>query len=150
MSVSSPGAVCCRSRRRLDWSCCRQSFRSGESQSAGQQRFLQRGWWKYNTVLSRRVLVLFTFVKQPRGFSDMSDILNSLCPVQQPSSFAQARRIIKSDGIGLRGLNKGLTSTLGRHGVFNMIYFGFYFNVKDAIPTSPVICHHNLISHFDL
>uniref|UniRef100_A0A3Q2NNT6 Mitochondrial 2-oxodicarboxylate carrier n=1 Tax=Fundulus heteroclitus TaxID=8078 RepID=A0A3Q2NNT6_FUNHE len=55
----------------------------------------------------------------------------------QPSAFAQARRIMKSDGFGLRGLNKGLTSTLGRHGVFNMIYFGFYFNVKDAIPTSP-------------
>uniref|UniRef100_A0A668AMJ1 Mitochondrial 2-oxodicarboxylate carrier n=1 Tax=Myripristis murdjan TaxID=586833 RepID=A0A668AMJ1_9TELE len=56
---------------------------------------------------------------------------------EQPSSFAQARRIIKTDGFGLRGLNKGLTSTLGRHGVFNMIYFGFYFNVKDAFPTSP-------------
>uniref|UniRef100_A0A3B5KGH7 Mitochondrial 2-oxodicarboxylate carrier n=1 Tax=Takifugu rubripes TaxID=31033 RepID=A0A3B5KGH7_TAKRU len=55
----------------------------------------------------------------------------------QPSSFAQARRIIKMDGFGRKGLNKGLTSTLGRHGVFNMIYFGFYFNVKDAIPTSP-------------
>uniref|UniRef100_A0A3Q3KTQ7 Mitochondrial 2-oxodicarboxylate carrier n=1 Tax=Mastacembelus armatus TaxID=205130 RepID=A0A3Q3KTQ7_9TELE len=55
---------------------------------------------------------------------------------EQPSSFAQARLIIKSDGFGLKGLNKGLTSTLGRHGVFNMIYFGFYFNVKDAIPTS--------------
>lgn len=58
--------------------------------------------------------------------------------LQQPSSFAQARRIIKTDGFGLKGLNKGLTSTLGRHGVFNMIYFGFYFNVKDAIPTSSV------------
>ncbi|XP_016140355.1 mitochondrial 2-oxodicarboxylate carrier isoform X2 [Sinocyclocheilus grahami] len=54
----------------------------------------------------------------------------------QPSSFAQARTIINTDGFGLRGLNKGLTSTLGRHGVFNMIYFGFYFNVKDAIPAS--------------
>uniref|UniRef100_A0AAY5KVW4 Mitochondrial 2-oxodicarboxylate carrier n=1 Tax=Esox lucius TaxID=8010 RepID=A0AAY5KVW4_ESOLU len=52
----------------------------------------------------------------------------------QPSTFAQARNIINADGFGLRGLNKGLTSTLGRHGVFNMIYFGFYFNVKDAIP----------------
>lgn len=61
----------------------------------------------------------------------------SLAP-QQPSSFAQARLIINSDGFGARGLNKGLTSTLGRHGVFNMIYFGFYFNVKDAIPSSPV------------
>lgn len=53
-----------------------------------------------------------------------------------PSTFAQARLIINSDGFGLRGLNKGLTSTLGRHGIFNMIYFGFYFNVKDAIPAS--------------
>lgn len=67
-------------------------------------------------------------------------LFNSPSSIQQPSSFAQARRIIKSDGFGRRGLNKGLTSTLGRHGVFNMIYFGFYFNVKDAIPTSPVIC----------
>ncbi|CAL8298939.1 unnamed protein product [Arctogadus glacialis] len=55
---------------------------------------------------------------------------------EQPSSFGQARRIINADGFGLRGLNKGLTSTLGRHGVFNMIYFGFYFNVKDGIPSS--------------
>ncbi|XP_072545687.1 mitochondrial 2-oxodicarboxylate carrier isoform X2 [Salminus brasiliensis] len=54
----------------------------------------------------------------------------------QPSTFSQARMIINADGFGLRGLNKGLTSTLGRHGVFNMIYFGFYFNVKDAIPAS--------------
>ncbi|XP_054894113.1 mitochondrial 2-oxodicarboxylate carrier [Poeciliopsis prolifica] len=56
---------------------------------------------------------------------------------EQPSAFAQTRRIIKSGGFGSRGLNKGLTSTLGRHGVFNMIYFGFYFNVKDAIPANP-------------
>ncbi|MBN3311928.1 ODC protein, partial [Atractosteus spatula] len=54
----------------------------------------------------------------------------------QPSTFAQARYIISANGFGLKGLNKGLTSTLGRHGVFNMIYFGFYFNVKDMIPAS--------------
>ncbi|XP_060735940.1 mitochondrial 2-oxodicarboxylate carrier isoform X1 [Tachysurus vachellii] len=54
----------------------------------------------------------------------------------QPSTFSQARMIINSDGFGLRGLNKGLTSTLGRHGIFNMIYFGFYFNVKDNLPAS--------------
>ncbi|TWW71809.1 Mitochondrial 2-oxodicarboxylate carrier [Takifugu flavidus] len=65
---------------------------------------------------------------------------------EQPSSFAQARRIIKTDGFGRKGLNKGLTSTLGRHGVFNMIYFGFYFNVKDAIPTSPVT-HPHFLAH---
>lgn len=55
---------------------------------------------------------------------------------QQPSSFAYARDIIKTQGLGLRGLNKGLTATLGRHGVFNMIYFGFYFNVKNIIPAN--------------
>uniref|UniRef100_UPI00398E3F79 mitochondrial 2-oxodicarboxylate carrier isoform X3 n=1 Tax=Pristiophorus japonicus TaxID=55135 RepID=UPI00398E3F79 len=56
--------------------------------------------------------------------------------LQQPSTFAYAREIIRSQGFGLRGLNKGLTATLGRHGVFNMIYFGFYFNVKNIIPVN--------------
>uniref|UniRef100_A0A8C2GSP8 Mitochondrial 2-oxodicarboxylate carrier n=1 Tax=Cyprinus carpio TaxID=7962 RepID=A0A8C2GSP8_CYPCA len=55
----------------------------------------------------------------------------------QPSTFAQARMIINTDGFSLRGLNKGLTSTLVRHGIFSMIYFGFYFSIKDAIPASP-------------
>ncbi|XP_067894428.1 mitochondrial 2-oxodicarboxylate carrier isoform X2 [Heterodontus francisci] len=55
---------------------------------------------------------------------------------QQPSTFAYAREIIRSQGFGLRGLNRGLTATLGRHGVFNMIYFGFYFNVKNIIPVN--------------
>ncbi|XP_078089307.1 mitochondrial 2-oxodicarboxylate carrier [Mustelus asterias] len=55
---------------------------------------------------------------------------------EQPSTFAYAREIIRYQGFGLRGLNKGLTATLGRHGVFNMIYFGFYFNVKNIIPVN--------------
>ncbi|XP_041122029.1 mitochondrial 2-oxodicarboxylate carrier [Polyodon spathula] len=54
---------------------------------------------------------------------------------EQPSTFGQARHIISTNGFGLQGLNKGLTSTLGRHGVFNMIYFGFYFNVKNMFPS---------------
>ncbi|XP_039597013.1 mitochondrial 2-oxodicarboxylate carrier [Polypterus senegalus] len=53
---------------------------------------------------------------------------------EQPSTFNQARQIVQANGFGLQGLNKGLTSTLGRHGVFNMIYFGFYFNVKNIFP----------------
>ncbi|XP_032645875.1 mitochondrial 2-oxodicarboxylate carrier isoform X5 [Chelonoidis abingdonii] len=56
--------------------------------------------------------------------------------VKQPSTFVQARRIITTEGLGFRGLNKGLTATLGRHGVFNMVYFGFYFNVKNVIPVN--------------
>jgi len=49
-----------------------------------------------------------------------------------------ARHIIKKEGLGLGGLNKGFTATLGRHGVFNMVYFGFYFNVKNIIPVNKV------------
>jgi solute carrier family 25 2-oxodicarboxylate transporter 21 len=49
-----------------------------------------------------------------------------------------ARQIIKKEGLGLRGLNKGLTATLGRHGAFNMVYFGFYHNVKNIIPVNKV------------
>ncbi|CAN7998940.1 unnamed protein product [Ixodes hexagonus] len=53
---------------------------------------------------------------------------------RQPSTFAVARSIYREAGFGLRGLNLGLTSTLGRNGVFNMVYFGFYFTVKDKLP----------------
>ncbi len=41
---------------------------------------------------------------------------------------------MRTDGFGLKGLNKGLTATLGRHGVFNMVYFSFYHNVKGMMP----------------
>lgn len=58
--------------------------------------------------------------------------------LQQGSTIATAREIIRKDGFGRQGLNKGLTSTLGRHGVFNMIYFGFYHNVRDLIPQAEV------------
>ncbi|XP_070179782.1 mitochondrial 2-oxodicarboxylate carrier-like [Littorina saxatilis] len=53
---------------------------------------------------------------------------------QQKSTFQTAREIVAADGLGLKGLNKGLSSTLGRHGVFNMIYFSFYHNVKGIVP----------------
>lgn len=54
----------------------------------------------------------------------------------QKSTFAMAREILKEGGFGDRGLNKALTSTLFRHGIFNMVYFSFYHNVKDIIPKS--------------
>jgi solute carrier family 25 2-oxodicarboxylate transporter 21 len=38
----------------------------------------------------------------------------------------------------MEGLNKGLTATFGRHGVFNMIYFGFYHSFKGYIPEAQV------------
>ncbi|XP_041616026.1 mitochondrial 2-oxodicarboxylate carrier isoform X6 [Vulpes lagopus] len=55
---------------------------------------------------------------------------------EQPSTMSYARHIIKTEGLGLQGLNKGFTATLGRHGVFNMVYFGFYYNVKNIIPVN--------------
>lgn len=51
-----------------------------------------------------------------------------------PSTFAVTRQIIKESGIGSRGLNRGLTATIGRNGVFNMIYFGFYHSAKNIVP----------------
>ncbi|ETE61548.1 Mitochondrial 2-oxodicarboxylate carrier, partial [Ophiophagus hannah] len=58
---------------------------------------------------------------------------------EQPSTFAKAHQIIQANGWGLSGLNKGLSATLGRHGVFNMVYFGFYFNVKNIIPANKLL-----------
>lgn len=60
---------------------------------------------------------------------------------EAPTTFSVARKIIEKDGFGLRGLNKGLTATIGRNGVFNMIYFGFYHSVKDHFPAYEV-CHN--------
>lgn len=53
------------------------------------------------------------------------------------------RHIVRTGGIGLRGLNKGLTATIGRNGTFNMIYFGFYHSVKDVVPAYEVSIAHN-------
>ncbi|XP_052768864.1 mitochondrial 2-oxodicarboxylate carrier-like [Mya arenaria] len=53
---------------------------------------------------------------------------------EQKSTYATAREILRKHGFGSQGLGKGMTSTLGRHGVFNMVYFGFYHNIKGIIP----------------
>ena len=58
---------------------------------------------------------------------------------KRPSTYATAREIVRKDGFGLNGLNKGLTATFGRHGVFNMVYFSFYHNVKGLVPAPEVI-----------
>ncbi|XP_031841058.1 mitochondrial 2-oxodicarboxylate carrier isoform X1 [Nomia melanderi] len=43
-----------------------------------------------------------------------------------PSTFAVTRRILAQQGFGLNGLNRGLTATIMRNGVFNTFYFGIY------------------------
>ena len=58
---------------------------------------------------------------------------------QQKSTISTLREILRNDGV--KGLTKGLTSTLGRHGVWNMVYFGVYHNVKAVLP-SPEVCNY--------
>ncbi|XP_045164759.1 mitochondrial 2-oxodicarboxylate carrier-like [Mercenaria mercenaria] len=53
---------------------------------------------------------------------------------EQKSTYATAREILREHGFSSQGFGKGLTATLGRHGVFNMVYFGFYHNIKGMIP----------------
>ncbi|VDM41775.1 unnamed protein product, partial [Toxocara canis] len=52
----------------------------------------------------------------------------------QRSIAAIARDIIRTEGIGINWLYFGLTATLARHGTWNMIYFGLYYNMKPWIP----------------
>ncbi|XP_013192314.1 mitochondrial 2-oxodicarboxylate carrier [Amyelois transitella] len=53
-----------------------------------------------------------------------------------PSTWSVTRKIVRENGLGSRGLNKGLTATIARNGVFNMVYFGFYHSVKGIVPES--------------
>ncbi|KAK0085735.1 hypothetical protein PV325_004520 [Microctonus aethiopoides] len=55
---------------------------------------------------------------------------------KSPSTFAVTREIIKKNGLGLNGINKGLSATILRNGIFNSFYFGFYHSVKGFIPTN--------------
>ncbi|XP_023246548.1 mitochondrial 2-oxodicarboxylate carrier [Copidosoma floridanum] len=54
-----------------------------------------------------------------------------------PSTMAITKEIIRKHGFGLNGLNKGLTATLLRNGIFNGFYFGFYHSVKSSVPSNP-------------
>lgn len=51
-----------------------------------------------------------------------------------PSTWEVTRRIVQENGLGFRGLNKGVTATIARNGCFNMVYFGFYHSVKGLLP----------------
>uniref|UniRef100_A0A1B6DNX9 Mitochondrial 2-oxodicarboxylate carrier n=2 Tax=Clastoptera arizonana TaxID=38151 RepID=A0A1B6DNX9_9HEMI len=51
-----------------------------------------------------------------------------------PSTWAVTKEIVKTNGLGSRGLNKGVTATIARNGLFNGVYFGFYHSVKGFLP----------------
>lgn len=60
-----------------------------------------------------------------------------------PGPWAVARTIIAKDG--LIGLNKGVTATIGRNGVFNMVYFGLFHTVNTGyLSPRPVAWQNNL------
>ncbi|XP_037293409.1 mitochondrial 2-oxodicarboxylate carrier [Manduca sexta] len=59
---------------------------------------------------------------------------NKALASQVPSTWSVTRQIVREHGLGSRGLNKGLTATIARNGVFNMVYFGFYHSVKGYVP----------------
>ncbi|KAH8261377.1 hypothetical protein KR044_008077, partial [Drosophila immigrans] len=52
------------------------------------------------------------------------------------TAFSVAKEIFGEHGFGRRGLLKGVTATIGRNGIFNMTYFGFYHSVKDLVPNA--------------
>ncbi|KAJ1364197.1 hypothetical protein KIN20_024229 [Parelaphostrongylus tenuis] len=70
--------------------------------------------------------------------------------MEQKSAATMAREIIKSHGMGRNGLYRGLTATLGRHGVWNMIYFGLYHNIKSIVPSAKENPTQNLVGRIVL
>ncbi|XP_076684392.1 mitochondrial 2-oxodicarboxylate carrier isoform X2 [Andrena cerasifolii] len=46
-----------------------------------------------------------------------------------PSTFAVTRQILSQQGFGLNGINKGLSATVMRNGIFNTFYFGIYNSI---------------------
>lgn len=69
---------------------------------------------------------------------------NKALASQLPSTWSVTRQIVRENGLGSRGLNKGLTATIARNGVFNMVYFGFYHSVKGLVPEYEVFILSNL------
>lgn len=59
---------------------------------------------------------------------------NKSLATQVPSTWSVTRQIVRENGLGFKGLNKGITATIMRNGVFNMVYFGFYHSVKGYVP----------------
>lgn len=98
--------------------------------------------YSYNSFLSQGVV--FTLAGLSSGLTE-AVIINPFEVVkvklqsergtlsEQKSTYATAREIIKEHGVRYF-VGKGITATLGRHGVFNMIYFSFYHNVKGIVP----------------
>ncbi|XP_003374481.1 coatomer subunit beta [Trichinella spiralis] len=64
--------------------------------------------------------------------------------VLEQNTFAMARQLIKQGGLGTNGINRGLSATMWRNGIWNMIYFGFYHSTKSYVASSDSELKHNL------
>ncbi|RZF35596.1 hypothetical protein LSTR_LSTR005124 [Laodelphax striatellus] len=53
--------------------------------------------------------------------------------VVAPSTFQVSKQIISTDGFGGRGLYRGVTATVLRNGVFNSIYFGYFYTITEYL-----------------
>ncbi|XP_066252736.1 mitochondrial 2-oxodicarboxylate carrier [Euwallacea similis] len=51
-----------------------------------------------------------------------------------PSTWIVTKNIVSKHGFGPQGLFKGVSATIWRNGLFNMVYFGFYHSVKGWLP----------------
>uniref|UniRef100_A0A8R1DXF8 Mitochondrial 2-oxodicarboxylate carrier n=1 Tax=Caenorhabditis japonica TaxID=281687 RepID=A0A8R1DXF8_CAEJA len=69
---------------------------------------------------------------------------------EQRSTAAVAREIYKTEGFGVSGLYRGIGATLGRHGAWNMVYFGLYHSCKEVIPDAKSNPTSNLIGRIGL
>ncbi|KAK4327159.1 hypothetical protein Pmani_002388 [Petrolisthes manimaculis] len=67
---------------------------------------------------------------------------------ESPGTWAVARHIVKTQGFGSRGLNKGVTATIGRNGLFNMMYFGFFHTVNSRVTQPQKKWQQNLQKFF--
>ncbi|XP_050299337.1 mitochondrial 2-oxodicarboxylate carrier [Anthonomus grandis grandis] len=54
----------------------------------------------------------------------------------RPSTWLVTKDIFSKYGFGSQGLFKGVSATVWRNGIFNMVYFGFYHSVKGWSPES--------------
>lgn len=70
---------------------------------------------------------------------------NKTLAAQMPSTWAVTKEIVRTQGFGFKGLNKGVTATIARNGSFNMVYFGFYHSVKGLLPEYDVKMSNNNI-----
>lgn len=69
---------------------------------------------------------------------------------EQRSTASMAREIYRNEGFGTSGLYRGLGATLGRHGAWNMVYFGLYHSCREVIPDAKQNPTSNLIGRIAL